>query len=242
MDGCFACMSLCVPCACLSVYLQRSEKALDPLPVGGGGVELLTVVSYHGGRNWTWVLWRSASAQNCWVISPAPAFLFVCLWFVWIGLVSINDSFEEARISCWWWSDCGTRHQHHLLFCFLYKTVMLPDPTPDGLMECTSSEAQPLSPDTEHLLRTHRTIALVNRCNAIRDVFLRLKNGCSCRGSQRMHGVRQASCNIMENKLPFKAVSRSSERGINKRQHPSADLQQVRGWGADALCAQHGTY
>lgn len=112
---CTMCMSLCVP--------AEVRKGTASPAGGGGGVELLTVVSYHGGRNWTWVLWRSASAQNCWVTSPAPAFLFVCLWFVWIGLVSINDSFEEARISCWWWSDCGTQHQYHLLFCFLYKTL-----------------------------------------------------------------------------------------------------------------------
>lgn len=88
---------------------------------------------------------------------------------------------------------------------------MLPDPIPDVLMECASSQDQSLPSGTGHL-RTHRTAAPANCCNAIGDVFLRLglKNGCPCRGSHRMHNVRQELWNITEHKLPPKAVSRSS--------------------------------
>jgi hypothetical protein len=68
VQGCCACMSVCVPYGSMCVPgVQRGQKrAWDPLEL-----ELQMALSCHvGSGNWTWVPWESSQCSA--IISPAP--------------------------------------------------------------------------------------------------------------------------------------------------------------------------
>lgn len=66
VQGCFDCIYFCVPCADSTWGVQK--RMLGPLEL-----ELQTTVSHHmSAGNWTWILWRAASALNHWAIAPTP--------------------------------------------------------------------------------------------------------------------------------------------------------------------------
>lgn len=78
MCGCFVCIYICVPYACLVLWVARIGCWTSAKK------KLQTVLNHHRNTgNWTWVLWnwRAASVCSHWVISSASLPGFVSLFF-----------------------------------------------------------------------------------------------------------------------------------------------------------------